>query len=145
MITRLGAMSWVSRDTVRMPKVLDLDLDFFVWPIVHDREELDDRLTPFDYETQSEDQVRQFLESNCGLSRDAPIIGRQIVHHVEAFATWGHWQSAGILTTPFTVVHADAHSDLGSGLLTNHRRSSKLSYWRCLSPEGPPQGLEPTR
>jgi arginase family enzyme len=41
------------------------------------------------------------------------------VHHVEAYSTWREWIDKGVLHAPFTVIHVDAHSDLGSGGLGN--------------------------
>jgi UPF0489 domain len=103
-------------------KVLDLDLDFFVWPIVRDVAESEDRPNPADYMVQTEAQVREFIEQRCGLSCSAPLIGRFVEHHVGAFAAWREWQDRGLLNAPFQVVHVDAHSDLGSGLCNDSPR-----------------------
>ena len=104
-----------SRQSKRMHTVLDLDLDFFVWPVEHDREENEGRLDPREFSAQSEEQVRRFLEERCGLSPSNRIPGRRLVHHVEAFTTWREWLQKRMLTEPFAVIHVDAHSDLGSG------------------------------
>lgn len=98
-----------------MHTVLDLDLDFFVWPIAHDREEGAGRLDYRDHQSQSKEQICQFLEHQCGLSREVRIPGRRVVQHVDAFTTWREWLLKKILAEPFDVIHADAHSDLGSG------------------------------
>jgi len=103
------------RQSVGMHTVLDLDLDFFVWPIEHDRAENEGRLDPKEFLTQSEEQVRRFLEERCGLSRSNRIPGRRLVHHVEAFITWQEWLQKKMLAEPFAVIHVDAHSDLGAG------------------------------
>jgi hypothetical protein len=98
-----------------MHSVLDLDLDFFVWPIALDIEEDGQRLDPKEYFPNSEKQVRSFLEERCGLSTVHRIPGRFLVHHVDAFTVWREWLEEHILSNPFNVVHVDAHADLGSG------------------------------
>lgn len=98
-----------------MHTVLDLDLDFFVWPIAVDIEEDEQRLDPRTYTLQSEQYVREFLEQRCGLSAAHRIPGRFMVHHVDAFAIWHEWLLHGVLEAPFDVIHVDAHADLGSG------------------------------
>lgn len=103
-----------------MDVVLDLDLDFFVWPIFHNRTEEDGR--PIIQECQSvarEDEVRRFLENRCHLSRDLRISGQQFTEHDEAFRGWRRWQQEGKLKTPFRVIHVDAHADLGAGWPNN--------------------------
>lgn len=98
-----------------MHTILDLDLDFFVWPIERDRADDEPRLDENAFAPASAEQVRRFLENRCGLSTAHPIPGRLLVQHVDAFSTWREWLSRDILVAPFNVVHADAHSDLGSG------------------------------
>ena len=98
-----------------MHTILDLDLDFFVWPIERDRAEDEPRLDEKEFAPQSAEQVREFLEKRCGLSTTRPIPGRFVVHHVDAFTTWRDWLGNGALSQPFDVVHVDAHADLGAG------------------------------
>ena len=102
-----------------MHYILDLDLDFFVWPIEHDRPEDSERLSDAEFQPSSVEQVRHFLEQQCHLSTGTLIPGRAVVHHVEAFGTWREWIDRGLLEPPFTVFHVDAHSDLGSGGIGN--------------------------
>jgi len=104
-----------------MHKILDLDLDFFVWPSIDDtgEDDLSTRPRPdsdsFSH-VAAEAEVREFLEVRCGLSIEHPLPGHEAQEHVDAFTTWREWLRRGLLSEPFAVVHIDAHSDLGSGL-----------------------------
>jgi hypothetical protein len=99
-----------------MDWVLDLDLDFFVWPVKRDRptrkrlprNSWTHLATPAD--------VRFFLQIRCHLNSDAKIRGRKLTEHSEAFETWSEWLGSGKLSHPFGVIHVDGHSDLGSGV-----------------------------
>lgn len=88
--------------------VLDLDLDFFldnVCPLAERGQRPDaNQATPW-----PEEQVRSFLENNCGLRRDKPVPGALFETHDQALF---HWQA---LEKPLSVTHVDAHSDLGIG------------------------------
>lgn len=102
-----------------MDTVLDLDLDFFGWPPIHEQEGQDDRPANSRFvHFADETEVRSFLERQCHLKRNAKIPGRQFVEHVDAFRTWREWLLGGKLTLPFAVVHIDGHADLGAGLGT---------------------------
>jgi hypothetical protein len=59
------------------------------------------------------------MEPQCHLSKENLLPSRAVVHHVEAYSTWREWIDKGVLHAPFTVIHVDAHSDLGSGGLGN--------------------------
>ena len=105
----------------RMDKVLDLDLDFFVWPTVDDtgRHGVSKRARPPKTRftrIATELEVSEFLEKQCGLSKAHKLPGREAKEHIDAFSVWREWLIQGRLSLPFTVVHVDAHSDLGSGL-----------------------------
>jgi hypothetical protein len=98
-----------------MDYVLDLDLDFFVWPVK--RDQCDHVRLPKN-ECQylaSQEKVRQFLEACCHLTQSTKIPGRQLREHVEAFETWREWLHDGQISKPFGVVHVDGHGDLGAG------------------------------
>lgn len=107
-----------------MHKVLDLDLDFFVWPTFDDSGHGDVSRLPrparecFTY-VAPEAHVREFLEARCGLSTGHPLPGHEAQEHLDAFTTWHRWLTEGLLSEPFAVIHVDAHSDLGSGLGNN--------------------------
>lgn len=98
-----------------MDIVLDLDLDFFVWPIAN-WPDGSGRLPDSECELLASDtEVRQFLEKNCHLARCAKISGQEFVEHEEAFCVWRRWLREGKLTASFDVIHVDAHADLGLG------------------------------
>jgi hypothetical protein len=100
-----------------MHTILDLDLDFFVWPPFRRRPE-EARLPRSEWEyVASEDEVRSFLEKRCHLSKQTPVPGSEAKQHQEAFNDWSRWIDNDKIIAPFSVVHADAHSDLGSGWL----------------------------
>ncbi len=98
--------------------VLDLDLDFFVWPVKTDRPTAK-RLPRRQWTSvASAEEVDFFLEKRCHLNRSTPIEGRLVTDHVEALDVWQEWMDQAILERPFGVVHVDAHADLGAG--ANH-------------------------
>ena len=97
-----------------MQTVLDIDLDFFVWPIEH-WPEGGGRLPDAEHEHSSPDEVREFLETRCSLKREKNIPGHEMVEHQDVFSTWRRWLRTGVLSAPFNVIHVDAHADLGLG------------------------------
>jgi UPF0489 domain len=97
-----------------MHTVLDLDLDFFVWPIAH-WPEGPGRLPEAEYEHSSPDEVREFLKGRCFLKSGKNIPGHEMIEHRDAFPTWRRWLHTGLLSAPFNVIHVDAHADLGLG------------------------------
>lgn len=99
-----------------MHTILDLDLDFFVWPPFRRRPE-EARLPRSAWRRlASEVEVRLFLENRCNLSSRAPVSGSEAEEHQDAFRFWRQWIDDGRIIAPFKVVHVDAHSDLGSGM-----------------------------
>ncbi len=94
--------------------VLDLDLDFFLddcCPLAAKGERpLDLCAAPW-----TEDDVVSFLENGLGLDRSRPIPGRITETHDGALTFWKEQADAGRLSRPFSVVHVDAHADLGIG------------------------------
>jgi hypothetical protein len=106
-----------------MHSILDLDLDFFVWPPFRDCHE-EHRLPRSSYNyVASEDEVRSFLEKQCQLSTSKRVPGFRAEQHEEAFAVWRQWIHDGRIIAPFNVVHADAHSDLGAPIVGSPDRS----------------------
>ena len=95
-------------------QVLDLDLDFFLsdcCPLAPKGERpSSDCASPW-----TEAAVASFLENNLGLDRKRPIPGRIIETHDGALAFWKERMDAGTLSRPFSIVHVDAHADLGIG------------------------------
>lgn len=97
-----------------MHTILDLDLDVFSWPVVH-WPQTNDRPSDEDHRVASGDDARHFLEAQCGLSACKKIVGKEVTDHDEAFFEWRTWIEQGTLTPPFSVIHADAHADMGMG------------------------------
>lgn len=95
-------------------KVLDLDLDFFLSdccpPAALGERPQAHWATPW-----NAPQVRDFLETHCGLSRERKVCGRVFETHDRAIDFWAAHISDGTLSTPFEVIHVDAHADLGIG------------------------------
>lgn len=96
-------------------RVLDLDLDFFLDYIAHWKIEDGSRLSDTEYIPWTEEEVRGFLENQCRLSTNRQVKGRFVTHHHEAFLFWRDLILKEQLTTPFEIVHVDAHSDTGLG------------------------------
>lgn len=98
-------------------KILDLDMDYFMESVAHTSDSVDDRLLEDDYgeSVWSEERVRNFLESNLGLSKTNKIRGRIVSGHNEALIFWRELIANGDLTIPFEIVHVDSHADLGLG------------------------------
>src|SRR5438445_1688144 len=98
-----------------MDTVLDLDLDFFVWPIAHWRSGRKRRSEADCNYVASKEAVRGFLEQQCYLTTGSKLPGREVVEHPDAFRIWRQWLRDGRLSAPFRVIHVDAHADLGLG------------------------------
>ncbi len=96
-------------------RVLDLDLDFFVTPIANWKSDKD-RLDPTEYVVDSIENVRVFLEDQCGLSCDAKTPGATFEEHDEIFDHISSLRDAGIIASPIELHHVDAHSDVGGGM-----------------------------
>jgi hypothetical protein len=95
------------------PCVLDLDLDLLQDAITTaDRAELDG-VSPW-----LPSQVESWLERQLGCDPTRPIPGRTVEYHDQVFALWRALIETGQLAIPFSVVHADAHADLGQGSST---------------------------
>jgi hypothetical protein len=97
-----------------MHTVLDLDLDVFTSPILYWPQD-GGRPSGPDKLTASPEDVRHFLEMQCGLGTQNRIRGREVINHDSAFDAWRDWIQEGTLRAPFSVVHVDAHADMGLG------------------------------
>ncbi len=95
-------------------KVLDLDLDFFLsdcCPLAKKGERpASDAAAPWDAAA-----VAAYLEQHLGLDAAHPIPGVITETHDGAIAYWKDRMDRGLLSRPFSVVHVDAHADLGIG------------------------------
>lgn len=95
-------------------RVLDIDLDFFLsdcFPLA----DMGKRPDIMDKHVWKKEEVRAFLEKNCGLSLQNKVPGRVFETHDGALCLWDELIRCGRLDVPFSVVHIDAHSDLGIG------------------------------
>ncbi len=97
-----------------MHTILDIDLDVFSSPTVY-WPQTDERPSDDEHTCASADDARYFLEQQCGLNAGSPIAGQEFVEHDEAFYSWRRWIEQGTLSVPFSVVHVDAHADMGMG------------------------------
>jgi UPF0489 domain len=109
-------------------RVLDIDLDFFLDYVAWSRGEVE-RLEDHEYTPWSDQEVILFIEDQCGLSRSRLVPGRIVVNHDEAFLYWRELVQSKRLTTPFEVVHVDAHSDLGLGDAGYRHLMSEVLSW----------------
>ena len=94
--------------------VLDLDLDFFLTdccPLANKGE----RPSKDCAEPWTEQAVESYLVEHLGLDAAHPIPGVITDTHDKALSFWRFCLGNGILQKPFSVVHVDAHSDLGIG------------------------------
>lgn len=94
-------------------RVLDLDLDFFLEQDLVPRNK-SGRLPDNNYKPWSVEDVKNFLDNDCGL-KGKRISGRIVVNHQEALLFWEELVSSGTLRYPFEVVHVDSHADMGQG------------------------------
>jgi hypothetical protein len=96
-----------------LQRVLDLDLDAFIYGAAHNRSSDAPRLNADEYPPWDLPKVLTFLDSQCLLT--APLPGFAVEHHGELFACWRDAIDNGVLVPPFHVTHVDAHADLGGG------------------------------
>lgn len=98
-------------------RVLDLDMDYFMTKIASTPFTCEERLDEEYYgdSVWTEEEVRQFLEQNLGLSKKHKISGRIVSGHNEALLFWEELINNKMLLDPFDVVHVDSHADLGLG------------------------------
>lgn len=96
-------------------RFLNLDLDFFVNGIAHWQPNSQKRLSPSAFKPWTKNDVRTFLEKQCGLSSANPVPGRFVTHHDGAFDYWYEIIKKLDQETKIELTHIDAHSDLGMG------------------------------
>lgn len=94
-----------------MQRVLDIDLDFFVTPVVH-WPQWDGRASA-EHGCWPVEEALAFLTDRCLLA--GPLPGFVTERHDELFWLWREAISDGLLVPPFDVTHLDAHADLGLG------------------------------
>lgn len=104
---------WRHRQASRLRRVLDIDLDAFVYGSEDGRARDDPRLDEEVHPPWDVGKVLAFVRRNCGLSR--PLPGFAVEHHGELFFRWRDAIETGLLAPPVHVTHVDAHADLGTG------------------------------
>jgi len=108
-----GEPQWASFAYVRaVHRVLDIDLDFFVTPPVHLPPDWE-RPPAGGHDVWPEDEALAFLRDRCQVSDRLP--GFVTENHAQLFPRWREAIAAGVLESPFSVTHLDAHADLGLG------------------------------
>lgn len=95
-------------------RILDIDLDLFLSDIALYKAD-HSRLNDEEYHPWQITRLKQFLENQCLLTGESRIPGKIFTDHVEVFYFWRELIAWGSIETPFEVVHADAHADLGLG------------------------------
>lgn len=95
-----------------MLRVLDLDLDFFLYETAHWRAD-EERLDSSEFPPWDLSDAISFLENRCRLSTRLP--GFVVENHGELFRLWRESVQTGRFNAPFHVTHVDAHADLGLG------------------------------
>jgi hypothetical protein len=107
-------------------RVLDLDLDFFLYRVDHHRDGADDRADGEFFPPWPLEEAIDFLVERCHLDGRRP--GFVVEHHNEIFYRWGEAIEAGQMTTELEVVHVDAHADLGMGDASYAWMMGELAY-----------------
>jgi hypothetical protein len=95
--------------------VLHIDIDFFVDPIVYYRTDAGPRPSGREFRAEKWESVRTFLEKQCLLSPKKKLPGAAVIHNDEVFGELEKVIANGSLSTPFEMIHVDAHADLGVG------------------------------
>lgn len=94
--------------------VLSLDLDFFQSKtVLRSWGDEGDRPSPDKAEPWEEKQVREYLEACCRLDSHAPVPGVFRSTHDQMVPFLDGLLKQKRLRAPFTMVHVDAHADLG--------------------------------
>lgn len=96
-------------------RFLNIDLDFFLDRTAHRPRSLVRRQSSKSFKPWSEQALRDFLETQCGLVKGQQIEGRFGTHHDAAFDYWHSLISASEPESQIELTHIDAHADLGMG------------------------------
>jgi hypothetical protein len=95
-----------------MQRVLDIDLDFFVFDVVFWPDQ-STRPDPEEHQVWPDTDALSFLRNRCGLQGRRP--GFVTENHADLFPLWRAAIDRGMLVPPFHLTHVDAHADLGLG------------------------------
>jgi hypothetical protein len=107
-------------------RVLDLDLDFFLYGTAHYADSAEERLDPDEYPPWPLDAAIAFLAKQCQLNGRQP--GFVVEHHNELFYHCGDAIEAGQMTKSLEIVHVDGHADLGVGDASYAYLMSELAF-----------------
>jgi len=113
--------------------ILDIDLDLFL-----DDRKIDGanrRPLNSEYKPWEPFAVRRFLESQCGLSKEQPLVGAVFEEHDELFFHLRALSEKGLIECPFDIVHADAHADVGLGGMNCTAFNFVTTEWLARPPE----------
>src|SRR5262245_52790453 len=98
-----------------MPLVLHIDIDFFVDPVVYYRLDRGPRPSGREFRAEQVASVEAFMKKQCRVPSKKKLPGASVVHNDEVFGALERFIHSGELTTPFEMIHIDAHADLGVG------------------------------
>jgi hypothetical protein len=113
-----------------MQLILDIDLDFFVHPLLTECAESTTRPDSSCYKADTSETILRYLKDRCYVDRPKLFPGRFFEFHRDLYFEWKRLIAEGKLNPPFEVVHIDGHADLGMGdssamyLLTPRCKSS---------------------
>jgi UPF0489 domain len=113
-------------------KFLNLDLDFFLNAIAHDRKSRTRRVSERHYKPWPEEAVREFLERQCGLTRQSPVSGRFSVHHDAVFDYWHCLIKTMPPRTQIDLTHVDAHGDFMAAFRNFSQYDKGISFIKKL-------------
>lgn len=89
--------------------ILDIDLDFFLNSIIYSPKKPRPNNSYID--VWKTEEVINFLEKRCKLSRNKKIKGKLLKTHDELFYCFKKMIEQKIIMVPFELVHIDAHAD----------------------------------
>jgi hypothetical protein len=107
-------------------KILDLDLDFFLYQRETYLAEVNRRLDNSSYKPWSHKKVMEFLETHCGLNTNNKPAGQFFTDHDEVFYYLRKLQENNDFALKFQIDHVDAHCDLGYGDLSRDYIASEI-------------------
>lgn len=93
-------------------RILDIDMDYFLDDVAHFKQFDGERLADDEFLPWDRKKVISFLEDTCGLNK---YKGEIFPEHIGVFHAIRELVSRTYLSTPFDIVHIDAHADLGLG------------------------------
>ena len=105
----------LKNNRLKVINILDVDLDFFLNDQFTSFNKPKGRLNDKFFIPWKPEGVINYLENNCGLSKNKKIKGKTFTHHNEVFYFLRELQNENDLNLLFSIDHLDAHADLGLG------------------------------